>query len=178
MRRLLTICTAVMVLWFAAPQIANCGGDAEKIQSLISLARTTPAKIEDSGTGKAFPIFMEDMQQFAALDQQFAGAVGPEVAALQRDPEGFKLLQAFSRAMEKIGYDYDATVFQTYNDISPDAYYWLGNTRRSEFFLPVSMVLNNGEFLKKALGEGIISREAALAYLQGTADFISALSRQ
>lgn len=177
MRRLM-ICMVAVVLWLAAPHIANGAGDAEKLQALISLAQTTPAKIEDSGAGKPFPIFMEDMQQFGALNQRFSAAVGPEVAVFQRDPQGFLLLGAFSRAMQKIGYDYDATIFVTYDGISPDAYYWLGNTRRSEFFLPVSMVLNNEEYLKKALAEGLISRESALAYLQGTADFLSALSKQ
>lgn len=176
--RNLMICMVTVALWVAAPLIANGAEDAQKIQALFSLAQTVPAKIEDSSAGKAFPIFMEDRQQFGALNQQFAAAVGPEVAAFQRDPQGFLLLQAFSRAMQKIGYDYDATIFVTYDGISPDAYYWLGNTRRSEFFLPVSMVLNNEEYLKKALAEGLISRESALAYLQGTADFISALSKQ
>lgn len=177
MRRLM-ICMVAVALLLAAPHIANGAGDAEKLQALITLAQTTPAKIEGSGAGKPFPIFIEDMQQFGALNQQFGAAVGPEVAAFQRDPQGFLLLEAFSRAMQKIGYDYDATIFVTYDGISPDAYYWLGNTRRSEFFLPVSMVLNNEEYLKKALAEGLISRDAALAYLQGTADFLSALSKQ
>lgn len=147
--------------------------EEQKIAALLQIAQTVKARLEKPA-GKAYPMFIDDMA-FADFNQALFGALAPEMGDIQGDKEGIRTFLAFADAWRKLGYAFDATILKTYSGISPDRYMWLGSTRRAETFLPLIMILNDENVLKKALAEGVVSRASVVAYLESTLEFMHSI---
>lgn len=168
--------SAFLVFLFMGPMAAFARDEQAQIQAMLNVAQSSEAKFEKP-SGKPYPMFTEDMMEFAKFNQDMYGVLAPEMGSIQGDKEGIRTCQIFAAAWQKLGYSFDATIFKTYRGISPDQYMWLASTRRAETFLPLIMILNNENALKKALAEGIVSRASVVAYLEATTAFMQAVAR-
>lgn len=164
-----------LVFLFMGPMAASAHDEQAHTQAMLNIAQSSEAKFEKP-SGKAYFMFTEDMAEFAKFNQDLYGVLTSEMGSIQGDKEGIRTFQIFAAAWQKLGYSFDATIFKTYHGISPDQYMWLASTRRAETFLPLIMILNDENALKKALVEGIVSRDSVVAYLKATAEFMQAVA--
>lgn len=140
--------------------------EEQKIANLLQIAKTAPAQSEKA-RGKSFPILTASTRESKQFDSSLFKAIQQNMSSINsKDP--FTAQSGMENAWNNIGYSLDATLRDTFSNITPDQYFRCQGNGTFNIFLSIMQFFKDESMLKSALEKGAISRDSAVAFLSAT----------
>ena len=147
----------------------NAGDLQQKNEKLtiFDIVKNSKA-LSEIAKGKSFPVLSATKRDFKWLDDNLYRELSAHMSDIKNTNDPIKKQIIINNAWNSIGLSFDATLRDTFRDITPDQYRKISRDGTFNLFL-MSGSLFSTQILAKALEQGVISRDSAQYFLEATA---------
>ena len=124
--------------------------------------------LSETAKGKPFPVLSATKKDFKWLDDNLYKELSAHISDIKNTNDPIKKQIIINNAWNNIGFSFDATIRDTFKNITPDQYRKIAREGTFNLFL-MSGSLFSTQTLAKALEQGVISRDSAQYFLEATA---------
>lgn len=124
--------------------------------------------LSETAKGKSFPVLSATKRDFKWLDDNLYKELSSHISDIKNTNDPIKKQVIINNAWNNIGFSFDATLRDTFKNITPEQYRRMARDGTFNLFL-MSGSLFSTQILAKALEQGVISRDSAQYFLEATA---------
>ena len=134
---------------------------------LIDFVKSTAAR-SNNAKGKSFPVLTGTKRDFRILDNTIYRELCRRSERLKSTKDPIEIHKIFIESWEAVGLSLDATMRDTFKNITQKQYMIIASDGTFNLFLTAINLFKSKEVLGYALANGLISRDSALYFLQAT----------